>query len=137
MTAAPPRVTVRVAVQSSGRLLRDALATCLAARPDLIVVGKVAQPEELPALCELGGADTVILDAGRRLGEFAVLAEKLLQRFPGLNVIVIYRDAAGPDLTAACQAGVTALVPESHGLAGVLALLRRSSVLRADTAAAA
>ena len=133
MTAAPPRVTVRVAVQSSRRLLRDALATCLAARPDLTVVGKVAQPAELPALCELGGADTVILDAGGRLSEFAVLADKLLQRFPGLNVIVIYRDAAEPDLTAACRAGVTALVSESHGLAGVLALLRRGSVLRAQT----
>lgn len=131
MTAAPPRVTVRVAVQSSRRLLRDTLATCLAAQPGLTVVGKVAQPEELPALCELAGTDTVILDAGRRLSEFALLAEKLLQRFTGLNVIVIYRDAAGPDLTAACQAGVTALVPESHGLPGVLALLRRSSVLRA------
>jgi DNA-binding NarL/FixJ family response regulator len=133
MTAAPPRVTVRVAVQSSRRLLRDALATCLAARPELTVVGKVAQPEELPALCELGGADTVILDAGERLSEFAVLADTLRQRFPGLNVIVIYRDAAEPDLTAACRAGVTALVPESHGLAGVLALLRRSSVVRAHT----
>lgn len=133
MTAAPPRVTVRVAVQSSRRLLRDALATCLAARPDLTVVGKVAQPEELPALCELGGADTVILDAGERLSEFAVLADTLRQRFSGLNVIVIYRNAAEPDLTAACRAGVTALVPESHGLAGVLALLRRSSVVRAHT----
>ena len=131
MTAAPPRVTVRVAVQSSRRLLRDTLATCLAAQPDLTVVGKVAQPEELPALCELGRADTVILDAGRRLSEFAILAEKLLQRFTGLNVIVIYRAAAPPDLTAARQAGVTALVPESHGLPGVLALLRRSSALRA------
>ena len=94
MTAAPPRVTVRVAVQSSRRLLRDTLATCLAARPDVTVVGKVAQPEELPALCELGGPDTVILDAGRRLSESAVLAGNLLQRFPGLNVILIYRDAA-------------------------------------------
>jgi DNA-binding NarL/FixJ family response regulator len=130
MTAAPPRVTVRVAVQSSRRLLRDALAMCLAARPDLAVVGKVAQPEELPALCELAGPDTVILDAGGRLSEFALLAGSLRQRFPGLNVIVIYRDAAEPDLTAACRAGVTALVPESHGLAGVLALLRRGSMLR-------
>jgi two-component system, NarL family, nitrate/nitrite response regulator NarL len=132
MTAAPPRVTVRVAVQSSRRLLRDALAMCLAARPDVTVVGKVAQPEELPALCELGSPDTVILDAGRRLSEFAVLADNLLQRFPGLNVIIIYRDAAEPDLTAACRAGVTALVPESHGLAGVVALLRRGSILRAQ-----
>ncbi len=132
MTAAPAaRVNVRVAVQSSRRLLRDTLATCLAARPDLTVVGKVAKPEELPALCELGRPDTVILDAGLRLSEFAVLADNLLQHFPGLNVIVIYRDASEPDLTLACRAGVTSLVPESHGLAGVLALLRRSSALRA------
>jgi two-component system, NarL family, nitrate/nitrite response regulator NarL len=131
MTAAPPRVTVRVAVQSARRLLRDTLATCLAARPDLTVVGKVAEPEELPALCELGRPDTVILDAGPQLSEFAVLADDLLQHFPGLNVIVIYRDASEPDLTLAYRAGITSLVPESHGLAGVLALLRRTSVLRA------
>jgi two-component system, NarL family, nitrate/nitrite response regulator NarL len=131
MTAVPPRVTVRVAVQSSRRLLRDTLATCLAARPDLTVVGKVAEPQELPALCELGRPDTVILDAGLRLGEFAGLVGNLLRQFPGLNVIVIYRDADEPDLALACRAGVTSLVPESHGLAGVLALLRRKSVLRA------
>ena len=132
MTAAPPRVTVRVAVQSSRRLLRDTLATCLAARPDVTVVGKVAEPEELPALCELGRPDTTILDAGLHLSEFAVFADKLLQQFPGLNVIVIYRDASETDIALACRAGVTSLVPESHGLAGVLALLRRKTVLRAS-----
>jgi two-component system, NarL family, nitrate/nitrite response regulator NarL len=131
MTAASPRVTVRVAVQSSRRLLRDTLATCLAAQPDLTVVGKVAEPEGLPALCELGRPDTVILDAGLRLSEFAAGAGDLLQRFPGLNVIVIYRDASEPDIALACRAGVTSLVPESHGLSGVLALLRRGNVLRA------
>jgi two-component system, NarL family, nitrate/nitrite response regulator NarL len=130
MTAIPARVTVRVAVQSSGRLLRDTLAMCLAARPDLAVVGKVAEPEELPALCELGRPDTVILDAGPRLGEFAVFADNLLQRFPELNVIVIYRDASELDLTLACRTRVTSLVPESRGLAGVLALVRRRSVVR-------
>jgi two-component system, NarL family, nitrate/nitrite response regulator NarL len=125
MTADPARVTVRVAVQSSRRLLRDALATCLAARPDVTVVGKVAEPEELPVLCELGRPDTVILDAGPRLSKFAAFAENLLQHSPGLNVIVIYRDASELDQTLASRAGVTSLVPESHGLAGVLALLRR------------
>lgn len=132
MTANPARVTVRVAVQSSRRLLRDALATCLAARPDVTVVGKVAEPEELPAVCELGRPDTVILDAGPRLSEFAVFARNLLGSFPGLNVIVIYREASAPDLTLACRAGITSLVPESHGLAGVLAVLRRSSAVRDD-----
>jgi len=131
MTAIPARGTVRVAVQSSRRLLRDSLAMCLAARPDLTVVGKVAEPEKLPALCELGRPDTVILDAGPRLREFAAFAENLLRRFPGLNVIVIYRDAAEPDLTLARRAGITSLVPESHGMAAVLALLRRRGVMRA------
>jgi two-component system, NarL family, nitrate/nitrite response regulator NarL len=128
MTADPARVTVRVAVQSSRRLLRDTLAMSLAARPDLTVVGKVAEPEELTELCELGRPDTVILDAGPQPGEFAVLAENLLQHFPGLNVVMIYRDASEPDQTLASLAGRTTLVPESHGLAGVLALLRRRSV---------
>jgi len=98
---------------------------CLAARPDLTVVGKVAGPEELPALCELGRPDTVILDAGSRLSELIAFAGDLLQRFPALNVIVIYRNASPGDLTLACRAGIASLVPESHGLAAVLAALER------------
>jgi len=131
MTAALPRAAVRVAVQSSRRLLRDTLATCLTTRPDVTVVGKVADPAELPALCELARPDTVIFDAGLRLSEFAVSAENLLRHFPGLNVVMIYRDASEADLAAARRGGVTAIVPESHGLAGVLALLQRRSAPRA------
>ncbi len=52
-------------------------------------------------------------------------ARVLLRRFPELNVIVVYREASEEDLAAACQAGVSSLVPESHGLAAVLALVRR------------
>ena len=47
------------------------------------------------------------------------------RNFPELNVIVVYRDAAEADLSAACRAGVSSLVPESHGLEAVLAMLRR------------
>ena len=65
------RVTVRVAVQSSRRLLRDTLSACLAVRPDVTVVGKVAEPDDILELCELRRPDVVILDAGPRLGEFA------------------------------------------------------------------
>ncbi len=64
------RVTVRVAVQSSQRLLRDTLAACLAIRPDVTVVGRVAGADEVPGLCELSGPDVVILDAGRRLARW-------------------------------------------------------------------
>jgi DNA-binding NarL/FixJ family response regulator len=125
MAAPPARVTVRVAVQSSRRLLRDALSACLSIRPDVTVVGKVAEPGDILELCELAQPDVVILDAGSRLGEYAVLAGKLMRRLPDLNLIATYRDASSQDLAAACRAGVSSLVPESHGLAAVLALLRR------------
>src|SRR5215469_9633275 len=97
-------VAVRVAVQSSQRLLRDTLAACLAVRPDVTVVGRVADADEILDLCELSGPDVVILDAGRRLGEMAGRVSGLVRRFPELNEIVIYRDAAEEDLAAACRA---------------------------------
>jgi two-component system, NarL family, nitrate/nitrite response regulator NarL len=119
------RATIRVAVQSSRRLLRDALSACLAVRPDVTVVGKVAEPDAIFDLCELRRPDVVIIDAGQRLGEIAGRVSALTQRFSELNVIATYRDASEQDLAAACRAGVGSLVPESHGLAAVVALLRR------------
>ncbi len=125
MAAMHTRVTVRVAVQSPRRLLRDTLAACLAVRPDVAVVGRVAEPDGILALCELRRPDVVILDAGRELGEMAGRVGALVRRFPDLNVIVTYRDASEQDVAAACRAGVASLVPESRGLVAVLALLRR------------
>jgi two-component system, NarL family, nitrate/nitrite response regulator NarL len=125
MATPPARVTVQVAVQSPSRLLRDTLSSCLADRPDVTVVGTVAEPEEMPALCELRQPDAVIFDAGPRLREVCRPVTTLMQRFSDLNVIVTYRDAAAEDLSAACRAGVASLVPESHGLEAVLALLPR------------
>lgn len=125
MATPPARVTVQVAVQSPSRLLRDSLSSCLAERPEVTVVGTVAEPDGMPALCELRQPDAVIFDAGPRLREICRPVATLMQRFPELNVIVTYRDAAAEDLSAACRAGVASLVPESHGLEAVLAVLRR------------
>jgi two-component system, NarL family, nitrate/nitrite response regulator NarL len=123
--APPPARIVQVAVQSPSRLFRDTLSSSLSARPDVTVVGTVAEPERMPELCELRRPDAVIFDAGPRLQETCGPVNKLMQRFPELNVIVTYRDAAEADLSAACKAGVSSLVPESHGLEAVLAVLRR------------
>src|SRR2546423_1899170 len=125
MTMLAARVTVRVAVQSSQRLLRDTLAACLSIRPDVTVVGRVAAVDEIADLCELSSPDVVIMDAGRGLGEMAGRVRTLVGRFPELNVILVYREASEEDLAAACRAGVSSLVPESHGLAAVLAQVRR------------
>jgi two-component system, NarL family, nitrate/nitrite response regulator NarL len=133
MTAPPARVTVRVAVQSSRRLLRDTLSACLAIRPDITVVGKVAEADGILTLCELRQPDVVILDAGPRLRETAVLVSDLMRSYPELNVIVSYRNATEQDLAAACRAGVTSLVPESHGLTALLTLLRPRKARHART----
>jgi two-component system, NarL family, nitrate/nitrite response regulator NarL len=123
--APPPARVVQVAVQSWSRLFRDTLSSSLSARPDVTVVGTVAEPDGMPALCELRHPDAVIFDAGARLHETCRPVNRLMQRFPELNVIVTYRDAAEEDLSAACRAGVSSLVPESHGLEAILAVLRR------------
>jgi two-component system, NarL family, nitrate/nitrite response regulator NarL len=125
MALPPARVNVQVAVQSPSRLLRDSLSTCLDGRPDVTVVGTVAEPDRMPALCELRRPDVAIFDAGVRLREICRPVDRLMRRFPELNVIVTYRDAGEEDIAAACQAGVASLVPESHGLEAVLTLLRR------------
>jgi DNA-binding NarL/FixJ family response regulator len=125
MALPPARATVQVAVQSPSRLLRDSLSACLDGRPDVTVVGTVAEPDRMPALCELRRPDVAIFDAGLRLHEICRPVGRLMRRFPELNVIVTYRDAAEEDIAAACQAGIAALVPESHGLEAVVALLRR------------
>src|SRR5215469_16077204 len=124
MASGPARV-VQVAIQAPSRLLRDALSSALSAWPDVTVVGTVAEPDRMPSLCELRQPDAVIFDASSRLRDACLPISKLTQRFPQLNVIVIYRKAAEADLSAACRAGVSSLVPESHGLEAVLAMLRR------------
>ncbi len=123
---APPAArVVQVAVQSSSRLFRDTLSSSLSLRPDVTVVGTVAEPDRMPALCELRRPDAVIFDAGLRLQETCRPVHRLMQRFPELNVVVTYRHAAEEELAAACRAGVSSLVPESHGLEAILAVLRR------------
>jgi two-component system, NarL family, nitrate/nitrite response regulator NarL len=79
----------------------------------------------MPALCELRRPDVVIFDAGQRVSEICRPVDRLVKRFPDVNVIVTYQEADEDDLSAACRAGVSSLVPESHGLEALLALLRR------------
>ena len=83
MASLPARV-LRVAVQSSSRLFRDTLSSSLSVRLDVIVVGTVAEPDRMPALCELRQPDAVIFDAGPRLYETCRPVSSLVQRFPEL-----------------------------------------------------
>jgi uncharacterized protein with ACT and thioredoxin-like domain len=52
------------------------------------VVGKVAEADAIRALCELRRPGVVIVDAGCRLGEIALLMRSLLRSFPELSVLI-------------------------------------------------
>src|SRR5580700_3420014 len=123
--ASPPARVIQVAVQSQSRLFRDTLSSSLSVRPDVTVVGTVAEPDQMSALCELRQPDAAIFDAGSRLHDICGPVTGLMELFPDLNVIATYRGATEADLSAACRAGVSSLVPESHGLEAMLAVLRR------------
>jgi len=108
MASPAARTTVQVAVQSPSRLLRDTLASCLDVRPGVDVVGMVAQPDDVLALCELRRPDVVIMDAGPQLGVVSGTVERLMLRFPELTVIVTYREAIQKEIRDNAQRSLAA-----------------------------
>lgn len=115
--------TIRVAVYSGRRLLRDALSACLGSLVDFTVVGDAADIESLMTLCELAQPDVVLLDAGA--GAPALL-RTVRDRFPAIYPVLIYEQLAPQDLTDLRAASPTGLVPFSYGLHTLLAVLRKS-----------
>jgi hypothetical protein len=95
-------LAARVAVQSSQRLLRDALAACLAIRPDVTVVGRVAEAADVLDFWRAEQprrGDPRRGTPARRDGRSG--PQNLVRRFPELNVIVIHRDyQANPETTS-------------------------------------
>lgn len=115
---------IRIAVQSDDRLRRDALAAYLETLPDFTVVGRFADVENVIPLCELQQPDLMLLDIGvRHTGTLRVLGV-LRDRFPSVRTVMAYGRLSAEQLTEVHESGVAAVVPHSHGLRGLLAVLR-------------
>jgi DNA-binding NarL/FixJ family response regulator len=115
---------IRIAVQSDDRLRRDALAAYLETLPDFTVVGRVADPDNLIPLCELQRPDLTLLDIGLRHAGTLHILGVLRDRFPSVRTVLAYGRISAEQLTEAHESGVSAVVPHSHGLRGLLAVLR-------------
>lgn len=116
---------VRLAVQSSRRLVSDTLVAYFSTLPDLTVVGHVAGPASVVSLCALRRPDVLLLDAEVRPADaFGTLAV-LRQRFPHIRAVLLYDRLTAEQLGEASAAGSTVLVPSTHGLEALLAQLRR------------
>jgi DNA-binding NarL/FixJ family response regulator len=116
----------RLAVQSSRRLVRDALCAYLGARPEFDVVGQTADIGGLHTLCALRQPDTVLVDAERLGVETVTELSRLHGAFPNVQLVVMYTEVAPRALAAAASADLTELVPGTRGLVGVLRALRPS-----------
>jgi DNA-binding NarL/FixJ family response regulator len=130
MMAQNGQLVTHLAIQSTCRLMRDALAAHLSHQPDFEVVGRVSAPDELLSLCDLRRPDVVLLDAGRdadATAEAIATVVALHGRFPSVQVVLTYEQLSATQLRAASEAGVSLMAPSSHGLTALVAVLPRRS----------
>jgi DNA-binding NarL/FixJ family response regulator len=112
-------MVARVAIQCQDRLLRNALACRLAREEYLEVVGEVAGGTDLLRLCELRGADVVLLEAESDAWNVLELVHALRRR-PGVRVLALHRRLSPEVADGLLRAGVTRLLPRSGGLGALL-----------------
>ncbi|GAA0916064.1 two-component system response regulator DevR [Virgisporangium aurantiacum] len=133
----PEKRTVRIAIRSDRRLFHDTLAACLAARPDFCVVGHVTAAQDLLDLCRLRRPEIVLFDAGADIATSTRLLTELRSRHTPVCLILTYEHLTRAGITLAARLGVDALVPHSHGLDALQALLQRhAEALRSNPAPA-
>jgi DNA-binding NarL/FixJ family response regulator len=115
----------RIGIQSADRLRRESLAGYLDTLPHFTVVGRVARYEHVVSLCALERPAIVLLDAGRDVHDAVAGCRLIRDRCPDVCLAVTYERLTPPELSALRVAGVDALVPYGHGLAAVVAVLRK------------
>ncbi len=118
---------VRVAVQSSHRLYRDAIVRCLSAAPGLRVIGQAPDRSGTIRLCALMRPDALILDAVGRPGSAAPTLRVVRRRFPAIRVVILYDELSREEVAALCAAGAAALLPSSRAVETLVRVLRGRS----------
>lgn len=114
----------RIAVCSGDQLRRDALAAYLGTLPDFTLVGRVAGGTEIIPLAEAQRPDIVLLDGGPRPVDRLPALRTLHERVPGIAAVLVYEQLSTAEFATLRDAGLAALVPYTHGLGGLLAVLR-------------
>lgn len=116
---------VRVALRSSRRLFRDAVAGCLEARPEFTVVGSVTDLDDLLALCRLRAPDVVVVDLDTGMGTEEEALTRL-QACAGLTrLVMVYERLTSAELGELWRLGVDTLMPCSHGLDALFVVLQQ------------
>jgi two-component system, NarL family, nitrate/nitrite response regulator NarL len=123
--------SVRIAIRSDRRLFHDTLAVCLGLWPDFGIVGHVTSGQDLLDLCRLRQPEIVVFDAGADIAASAGVLAELRSGHSAIHLIITYEHLTRAGIAIAARLGIDALVPHSHGLHALQALLHRhAEVLR-------
>jgi len=119
-TGGADRAVTRIGLQSADRLRREVLGAYLETLGRFKVIGPVARPADVAALCGLEHVDIVLMDADRDPGATIDAAGALREQFPDVRIALMYDQVSPVHVTLAEARGVAAMVPCSHGLAAIL-----------------
>jgi DNA-binding NarL/FixJ family response regulator len=117
--------TIRLAIQSSRRLVREALGAYLASGPGFAVVGQTASLDSLMALCALRRPEVALIEIDSLTGEVVEALRHFRMSCPGTEAVIAYATPAPHAVDTALRLGITALVPSSQGIDAVVRMLQQ------------
>jgi DNA-binding NarL/FixJ family response regulator len=135
VTVAP----VRVLLADDQTLFREALATLLGARPEVVVVGEAGDGAEALARSAELGPDVVLMDLHMPVLDGIAATRRLRVEQPGVRVLALTTFDDDEDVFAALRAGAVGYllkdVSSERLVEALLAAVRGESVLQPSVAA--
>ncbi|HYU84272.1 MAG TPA: hypothetical protein VEK80_05655, partial [Kribbellaceae bacterium] len=116
---------IRLAVQSSRRLMRETLGVYLASGPGFAVVGQTASLESLITLCALRRPEVALIELDTLTREDVDALRRCRSSCPDTEAVVTYGTPSPGAIDLALQLGFTALVPSAQGIDAVVRVLRQ------------
>ncbi len=120
LTVHPPK-GVRVFVIAEVRLYREGLATNLASRPNLTIVGMAGNVTEALGLLELARPDVVVLDMATR--DCLQIVRAISQKAPTIKIIAFAVEESDREVLTCAEAGVAGYVPPEGSTDELVAMI--------------
>ncbi len=126
MGTRPPDV-LRVLVVDDHRTVADAISFAVAAEPGMDCVGAAHGTREALALAAATRPDAVVMDVRLQDGDGIEATATLVERYPGIRVVVLTAFVDHELLRRAADAGACALLPKDGSLDELMEALRSAS----------
>jgi DNA-binding NarL/FixJ family response regulator len=117
---------IRVLLVEDNDVFRESLVFLLRPRPDVEVVGAVADGASAAPACSELGADVVVIDYRLPDVEGADVAEAVRESCPGASIVFLSASAGAEELEAARRSGVP-LVRKDEGVDALVEAVRNAT----------